>query len=62
MNRRTLHSAVPIVYGIVVVVMWLTVKGTVATVVSVVGAMLVGLYFVVDRRTVPSGPTGPDQR
>jgi hypothetical protein len=32
-------------YGILVAVMYLTVRGTIATVVTVVGAMLVGLYW-----------------
>ena len=56
MNRRTFDSAVPIVYAIVVVIMWLTVKGTAATVVTVAGAMLVGLYYSALRQNLPPGP------
>lgn len=42
-----LRRVTPMVYGIVVVIAWLTIKGTAATVISVVGAMLVGLMYVV---------------
>jgi hypothetical protein len=44
MNRRTLDTAVRGVYAILVVLMFMTVGGKVATVVTVVGAMVVGLY------------------
>jgi hypothetical protein len=44
------------IYGILVVVMYLVVKGSVATVVTVVGAMLVGLYYAALRRNLPPGP------
>lgn len=47
------------IYGILVVVMYLTVKGSVATVVTVVGAMLVGLYYAALRRNLPQGPDRP---
>ena len=57
MNRRTLDTAVPMVYAIIVVIMWLTVKGTTATVVTVVGAMLVGLYYAALRQNLPPGPS-----
>jgi hypothetical protein len=56
-NRRTLDTAVPMVYAIIVVIMWLTVKGTAATVVTVVGAMLVGLYYAALRQNFPPGPS-----
>jgi hypothetical protein len=59
MNRKTLDMAVPMLYGILVVVMYLTVKGSVATVVTIVGAMLVGLYFAALRRNLPAGPDRP---
>jgi hypothetical protein len=45
------------VYAIIVVIMWLTVEGTAATVVTVVGAMLVGLYYAALRQNFPQGPT-----
>jgi hypothetical protein len=51
-NRKTLDTAVPMVYGILVVVMYLTVNGKVATIVTIVGAMLVGLYFAALRQNV----------
>ena len=56
MNRQTLDRAIPILYAILVVIMWLTVKGTAATVVTVVGAMLVGLYYSALRQNLPPGP------
>jgi hypothetical protein len=59
MNRKTLDLAIPMVYGILVAVMYLTVRGTVATVVTVVGAMLVGLYWAALRRNLPEGPKQP---
>ena len=40
------------VYGILVVVMYLTVNGKVATIVTIVGAMVVGLYFAALRQNV----------
>lgn len=46
MNSSQIRRAAPMLYGIVVVVMWLTVKGKIATIVSVVGAMLLGLMYV----------------
>jgi hypothetical protein len=61
MNRRTLDSAVPMVYGIVVVVMYLTVRPKVATIVTIVGAMLVGLYFAALRHNFPSEHDDPPQ-
>jgi hypothetical protein len=51
-NRKTLDTAIPMVYGILVVVMYLTVNGKVATIVTIVGAMLVGLYFAALRQNV----------
>ena len=60
MNRRTLNTAVPMVYGILVVAMYLTVSGKVATIVTIIGAMLVGLYFAALRQNLRQGPkTGP---
>jgi hypothetical protein len=59
MNRRTLDLAVPMVYGILVALMYLTVRGTAATAVTVVGAMLVGLYFAALRQNLPEGPGRP---
>jgi hypothetical protein len=58
-NRKTFDSAVPMVYGILVVVMYLTVKGSTATIVTIVGAMLVGLYFAALRHNLPDGPRTP---
>ncbi len=58
MNRRTLDTAIPMLYAIVVVIMWLTVRGTAATVVTVVGAMLVGLYYAALRQNLPPGADG----
>jgi hypothetical protein len=51
-NRRTLDTAVPMLYGILVVVMYLTVNGKLATIVTIVGAMLVGLYFAALRQNL----------
>jgi hypothetical protein len=59
MNRKTLDLAVPMTYGILVAVMYLTVRGTIATVVTVVGAMLVGLYWAALRQNLPKGPKQP---
>ncbi len=56
MNRRTLDTAVPMIYGVLVAVMYLTVKGTPALVVTIVGAMLVGLYYAALRQNLPQGP------
>ena len=58
MNRRTLDTAVPMVYAIIVVIFWLTVQGTAALVVTVAGAMLVGLYYAALRQNLPPGPSG----
>ena len=38
MNRRTLDTAVPMIYGILVVVMYLTVSGKVATIITMTSA------------------------
>jgi hypothetical protein len=46
-------------YISLVVVMHLLVKGSVAMVVTVVGAMLVGLYYAALRRNLPRGPDHP---
>ncbi len=56
MNRRTLDTAVPMVFGILVVAMYPTVSGTVATIVTIIGAMLVGLYFAALRQNLRQGP------
>ncbi len=53
MNRKTLDMAIPMLYGILVVVMYMTVGGRLATLVTVVGAMLVGLYYAALRRNLP---------
>jgi hypothetical protein len=58
MNRRTFDTAVPMVYAIIVVILWLTVKGTTALVVTTAGAMVVGLYYAAIRQNLPPGPTG----
>ena len=58
MNRRTLDTAVPMVYAIIVVILWLTVKGTAAVVVTAAGAMVVGLYYAALRQNLPPGPSG----
>jgi len=58
-NKRTLDTAVPMVYGILVVVMYLTVSGKVATIVTIVGAMLVGLYFAALRQNLRERPKAP---
>jgi archaellum biogenesis protein FlaJ (TadC family) len=58
MNRRTLDTAVPMVYAIIVVILWLTVQGTAAVVVTVAGAMVVGLYYAAIRQNLPPGPSG----
>ena len=47
MDKQMLRRVVPMTYGILVVLVWLTMKGTVATVLTTIGAMLVGLFFVV---------------
>jgi hypothetical protein len=44
------------IYGILVVVMYLTVNGKVATIVTIVGAMLVGLYYAALRQNLRQGP------
>ena len=44
--------AVPMIYGIIVVVMYLTINGKVATIITIVGAMLVGLYFAALRQNL----------
>ncbi len=59
MNRKTLDMAVPMIYGILVVVMYLTVNGKVATIVTIVGAMLVGLYYAALRQNLRQGPNVP---
>ncbi len=51
--------AVPMIYGILVVVMYLTVSGKVATIVTIVGAMLVGLYYAALRQNLRQGPNVP---
>jgi hypothetical protein len=55
MNRRTFDAAVPGIYAILVVLMYFTVSGKTATIVTVVGAMLVGLYYTAFRRNLPPG-------
>jgi hypothetical protein len=57
MNRRTLDTVVPMLYAAVVVIMWLTVQGIAAVVVTVVGAILLGSYYAGIRQNLPPGPT-----
>ncbi|MBO3748899.1 hypothetical protein J5X84_22705 [Streptosporangiaceae bacterium NEAU-GS5] len=52
MNRNTLDIVVPMLYAAVVVFMWIVVKGTAATAVSAVGAILVGMYYAGIRRNI----------
>ena len=59
MNRKILDIAVPIIYGILVVVVFLTARDNAFAWVTVVGAMLVGLYFAALRRKLPAGPDQP---
>jgi hypothetical protein len=59
MNRRTLDALVPGVYAILVVIMYMTVGGNTATVVTVVGAMVVGLYYSALRRNLPTDRDTP---
>jgi hypothetical protein len=47
MTPAQVRTAVPILYGIAVVVVALTAPGIVLTVVAVVGAMLLGLFYAV---------------
>jgi hypothetical protein len=58
-NRRTLDIAVPMIYGILVIVMYLSVGGKVATIATIVGAMLVGLYYAALRQNLPQGTKVP---
>ena len=48
------------VYAIVVI-LWLTMKGTAAVAVTAAGAMVVGLYYAI-RQNVPPGPSRPRNR
>lgn len=52
MNRRTARAVAPMVYAVAVVV-GLLIGGGVGTVVAVVGAMLLGLLYVLTRPDVP---------
>ena len=44
-------------YALVVVVIWLTVKGTVEVVVTTTGPILLGLYYGAIRQNLPDGRT-----
>jgi predicted exporter len=47
MDRRQLRAALPFVYAIAIVIAALTVGGTTLTIVAVVGALLLGLFYAV---------------
>jgi hypothetical protein len=53
MNAIQLRKAAPMVYGIVAVILWIFVKGTVALVFSIVGALLLGLMYVLSSSRRP---------
>lgn len=54
MDVAMVRRAAPMVYAIVVVVVWLTLQGTMAALVTVVGAMLLGLMYLVTGPRVAS--------
>lgn len=58
----TARRAAPIVYGMLTAVMWIFVKGTVATVVTVVGALALGLMYVVTGPMIARSGEGRDRR
>ncbi len=62
MNPQQLRVGVPIIYAIVVVAAFLVLPGGAATVVTVIGAMLVGLYYVMASRAGGAVPGRDRQR
>ncbi len=54
MNRRILDIAVPVAYAIAVMITALAAGGGVTGAVTIIGALLVGLYFAAIRRNVQS--------
>jgi hypothetical protein len=51
-NRRTLDLALPMLYAAIIVAVALLANGTAVTVVAVVGAMLLGIYYAALRRNL----------
>jgi hypothetical protein len=52
MNRNTLDIAVPMVYAALIVLMWTLVQGPAAGTVTIVGAIVVGIYFAAIRQNI----------
>jgi hypothetical protein len=52
MNRRTLDLALPMLYAAVIVAVALLTSGKAVTVVAVVGALLLGIYYAALRRNL----------
>ena len=57
MDRRQLDTALPMVYGLAVVVCALWVQGALIPV-AVIGAILLGMYYAVFRGRMPVGEGG----
>jgi hypothetical protein len=52
MNAIQLRRAAPMVYGFVAAALWIFAPGGVALVFSIVGAMLLGLMYVVSAKQI----------
>jgi hypothetical protein len=61
MDLPTTRRAVPMVYGVVVVLVALFASDALPAV-SIVGALLVGLFFVLSSRRVVASGVGRDRR
>ncbi|HEV2637932.1 MAG TPA: hypothetical protein VGX23_22470 [Actinocrinis sp.] len=49
-------------YGILCMLMWILVKGHIATWVTIAGAMLMAMYYAFIRRNLDPGPAREDSR
>ncbi len=52
MNAMQLRRSAPMVYGIVAALLWIFAPGKVALVVSIAGAMLLGLMYVLTGKQI----------
>lgn len=58
MDIRLARTVLPMVYGIVVGTAYLVLSGSVATVIAIVGAMLLGLFYILGRSSAATDPRG----
>ena len=57
MDRANLRRNLPIIFGVIAAILWVTVKGPVALTFSMVGGILLGAFFALSKE--PGAGTQP---